>query len=841
MRVHIKFLAHGRGAAVHASAYLLDQLDHLGNVRAGIEVLRGDATTFNAICDSSPHLWKYTSGVIAWSKNDAPTDEQIKEVLDDFEKHAFAGLEQSQYHLFAVLHTDDDGSKHIHVLTPRIDLESGKSLNIAPPGHEKHFDSLRDYFNTKYQWSRPDDLNWTQTTQEPNHVARLNKQARNILSSQELENLPKKQFCGAIDNIIKTLLKTQIVKNRADIVACITQMGGIDSIKQSKEFLTVTLNNGKKHRLKGDFYHEQFEIRSYAAALRTAAESRPSPSELAAALRNAEQLRATYRAKREAYHAQHYAFAASTADDNSPRIASKRDFERDRELVTTIPQNANSELYGANRRTHSTVIEYRYINNQISANEHRIVFNLNANIKKRDQQPVAEHRDRPTEFTKEYSSPSTASNREQSGADRANHNEHDQREIKHSENNVHRRRLDDIFSVDSFNEFLFRISSSHESQNNRSTKRNDRAKRADNSKSNQNPEFIEIDNNANRNRPIFDRAKQLIDATKQLASRAKRSIDSTSEFIKEHLERLQRSRAELKKQNQQLAVRERDTTSLDFGTQNRTLENRRGQFFTRFTEKLSSELGDTVTNTLNSSIESTQFKQHYQQLSENRANTNAQNNQHAARQFEASTLEDLTARSLEHYQRRSRDAEQANRQARTNTRKFNNLNQQLKQLEKAVQTIRLKPQSAANFDLRNDGYYRDYVARHEQLTTRQDAAFRSKNQLQLIDCISEKSDLLNTYMNRASNELHAGDYKRINDIVKNDERMLKYLKCEAILLPQNAHFETQRDKYEACVKTFDNIKNQITAIEEHKSEKRPVQFDFEQEKPKPKNDFDLGF
>ena len=179
--MHIKFLEHGKGSAAKASAYVLDKLDHMGNVRAGVEVLRGDATTFNAICDSSPHLWKYTSGVIAWSKEDAPTDEQIKEVLDDFEQHAFAGLEQSQYHLFAVLHTDQDGSKHIHVLTPRLDIESGKSLNIAPPGHEKHFDSLRDYFNTKYEWSRPDDFLLMRTTQEPNHIAKLNAQAKNIL------------------------------------------------------------------------------------------------------------------------------------------------------------------------------------------------------------------------------------------------------------------------------------------------------------------------------------------------------------------------------------------------------------------------------------------------------------------------------------------------------------------------------------------------------------------------------------------------------------------------------------------------------------------------------------
>ena len=325
--MHIKFLEHGKGSAAKASAYVLDKLDHMGNVRAGVEVLRGDATTFNAICDSSPHLWKYTSGVIAWAKDDAPTDEQIKEVLNDFEQHAFAGLDPSQYHLFAVLHTDDDGSKHIHVLTPRLDIESGKSLNIAPPGHEKHFDSLRDYFNTKYEWSRPDDFLLMRTTQEPNHIAKLNAQAKNILSSQELENLPKKQFCQAMDNYVQTLLKTQTAENRADIVACLKQLDGIDSIKPSKDFLTVTLSSGKKHRLKGDFYNEKFEIGSYSEHLRAAAENRATANELAAALTDADQLRATYRAKREAYHQQHHAFTQRTADDNSPRAASTLDFD----------------------------------------------------------------------------------------------------------------------------------------------------------------------------------------------------------------------------------------------------------------------------------------------------------------------------------------------------------------------------------------------------------------------------------------------------------------------------------------------------------------------------------
>ena len=130
-----------------------------------------------------------------------------------------------------------------------------------------------------------------------------------------------------MDNYVQTLLKTQTAENRADIVACLKQLDGIDSIKPSKDFLTVTLSSGKKHRLKGDFYNEKFEIGSYSEHLRAAAENRATANELAAALTDADQLRATYRAKREAYHQQHHAFTQRTADDNSPRAASTLDFD----------------------------------------------------------------------------------------------------------------------------------------------------------------------------------------------------------------------------------------------------------------------------------------------------------------------------------------------------------------------------------------------------------------------------------------------------------------------------------------------------------------------------------
>ena len=839
MKVHIKFLDHGKGSAAHASAYVLDKFDHLGNIRAGVDVLRGDATTFNAICDSSPHLWKYTSGVIAWSKEDSPTDEQIKEVLDEFEKHAFSGLEQSQYHLFAVLHTDDDGSKHIHVLAPRLDIQSGKSLNIAPPGHEKHFDSLRDYFNTKYQWSRPDDLLNSQTTQEPNHIAKLNAQAKKILNEQDLTNLKKSQFCKAIDNYVKTLLKTQTVKNRAEIVSCIEQLEGVASVR-AKQTVTVTLNNGKKHRLPGDFYHEQFEINAYSEHLRAAAESRPTTAELATALRNAENVRDDYRAKRKTYHQQHYTFKRSTADNIGHKIASQSDFDRNRESITPSHKIANSELYRANRRTSNAVSEYRPIGNFKSEIEHRFVFNLNSRSTDSDQQAVAEPQNRRKAPTEQYSTPSTASDSEPKRASREPVAESFDGKIEQPESISRTAGDSDIYSVDAFNQFLFRLSSSNQPKNNRSTRANDSTEFTGDYQSDQLLETNTELDHADRNRPIFDRAKQLIDATKQLISRAKQGFESTSRFIKDHLDRLQRSRAGITGQNQHFAVGETGTTSLDLGTQRRVIQNRAGQFFAGFTAKLSKQLNEPITNAINTSLKPSELKQYCEQYGEHRTQTYSTENYSSTDRSRASSLEALATQSINQYRRRLEDSGQATTAVRNNAWQLNIIDQRFEQLTELVKNIRIKPQLASEFRLRYDNYYPDDIIRYERLSKKQDELFRSKNQLGVIDCIAEKADNLKQYTSRAWRDLSHYDYEKVEKIIKNDEIMLKHLKCEVILEPQNDRFQSKRQVYKKCLETFEDIKNLITEIKSPGPEKYISQPTPEPEnKPKQSNDFEL--
>lgn len=848
MKVHIKFLDHGKGSAAHASAYLLDRFDHRGNVRAGVQVLRGDTTTFNAICHASPHLWKYTSGVIAWSKDDDPTNAQIMEVLKDFEEHAFAGLEQSQYHLFAVLHTDDDGSKHIHVLAPRLDIQSGKSLNIAPPGHEKHFDALRDYFNTKYQWSRPDDLLLMQTTQELNYVAKLNAQAEKLYAREDFIALTKKQFCKTIDNHVKTLLKTQTIQNRVDIVKCISQLKAVKSVEQSKEYLAVELINGKTHRLRGDFYHEQFEIGLYSERLRAAAESRKAPNELAAALSDADQFRETYRAKRAAYNRKHYAFAQRTGDDNSIGNASQLIFERDRESITPSHTNTDRGLHSTNQSTPVSTCQYRYCGSFKSEIEHGFIFNINSRITDQNKHPIAEDLNRPTQLTKEYSSPDTASDRQPKQADREQYSKVDYGKTGYAKSDIHVGWGDRDWTIESFNRFIYGLSDSYERQDHQSTTTNDSTKLTSDYSSNQLFEHTTEVNHANRNRSIFDRTNQLIATTKQLISRTKRSLEPTGQFIKKYVDQLQGSRAEFKEQNQHIELRERSTTRISYSDESRTFTSRTRRVFGAITERISSKLETSITNAINESIQSVGFKNNSPRLSEDRIEAHTAEHKRTADGPQSGTLENLAISATKRLLRRFGDAKRADQYAWGNCRKIDELNQKLEQLEPIVAQMRCKPKPATAWQLRFDGFYPGYVRAYQELSAQQQQAYQDNKALWLIEITEQKIEKLLAYMTEARRNIDSSDYARIGEIIKNDERMLKYLKCELILSHKNNHLEDERASYLSCLKNFDEIKERIKAVTSsthQSSDDAPsgvTQHSYELEpKPKQENDSNADF
>lgn len=256
--MYFKFLQHGKGDPAKAAAYVVDKVDHLNRPRAGVSVLRGDPQTFATIAGSIQNEWLYTSGVIAWSKTDDPSDEEISAVLDEFEKHAFAGLQPDQYHFTAVLHEEDDGSKHVHFLVPRIELDTGKALNIAPPGHEYYFDPLRDYFNYKHGWSRPDDPALQHDVQLPDHLHLINAAALSAgIEAAETKNDVRE----LITDYLKQRIEYGFIRNRQDILEALSEVGEFN--RTSDNYITVILPKHGKTRLRGAIYESDFTLESY--------------------------------------------------------------------------------------------------------------------------------------------------------------------------------------------------------------------------------------------------------------------------------------------------------------------------------------------------------------------------------------------------------------------------------------------------------------------------------------------------------------------------------------------------------------------------------------------------
>lgn len=198
--------------------------------------------------------------------------------------------------------------------------------------------------------------------------------------------------------------------------------------------------------------------------------------------------------------------------------------------------------------------------------------------------------------------------------------------------------------------------------------------------------------------------------------------------------------------------------------------------------------------------------------------------------------------------RRLGDAKQADQYAWGNCRRLNDLNQKLEQLEYLVAKIRIKPKPVTDWQLRFDGYYPGYVRSHQELSAQQQQAYEDNKALWLIEITEQKTEKLLAYMAEARRNIDSSDYVRIEEIIKNDERMLNYLKCDSILSHKNDHLEAHRASYLSCLKNFDEIKERIKAVTSstHKSsddtQSRVVHHSYKPElKPKQENNLNVDF
>ncbi|MEO1143250.1 MAG: relaxase/mobilization nuclease domain-containing protein, partial [Pseudomonadota bacterium] len=189
------------------------------------------------LIDTCRHQWAYRAGVLSFTVEDAPTPDQQNHAMDEFEKMAFAGLDPEQSSILWVRHTHEDRVE-LHFVTPRMELVSGKSLNIAPPGYQKSYDALRDVLNKQHGWADPD----------------APERARDAKYS--LEGVQRAQSREQIHEWVFNRIEAGKITDRASMITALSDVG-FDIPRAGKNYITVSdPESAERWRLKGEVFHE---------------------------------------------------------------------------------------------------------------------------------------------------------------------------------------------------------------------------------------------------------------------------------------------------------------------------------------------------------------------------------------------------------------------------------------------------------------------------------------------------------------------------------------------------------------------------------------------------------
>lgn len=295
----VGFSKHGTGGGRGPTQYMTDE-KRAGRENAPPVVLRGDAEQTRQLIDSLEFKHKYTSGVLSFAAGEEITPEMEQAIMDRFESVAFAGLEPDQYDILWVRHTHA-GHHELHFVTPRVELSSGKSLNIKPPGERarEHFDDFRSEINARYGLADPTDPDRARNVSTPDHELKIASEA--LRSGQK----PPDNMRELIDGVLSQRAVQGLIRSREDVLEHVKDLG-LDVTRAGKDYITVSEpQSGQRWRLKGELYARDYEpSRSIekSDAARERDYSRPDPE---AAQRYAKRVE-RHTAARAEYHQSRY-------------------------------------------------------------------------------------------------------------------------------------------------------------------------------------------------------------------------------------------------------------------------------------------------------------------------------------------------------------------------------------------------------------------------------------------------------------------------------------------------------------------------------------------------------
>ncbi len=252
----VKFFARGVGKGSGPVEYItrLDNPNTGTRREPAPEVIRGNPEITKQLIDGLDFKYKYNSGVLSFAIEDAPTEKEQQALIDSFEAYAFAGINTDAYNTLWVRHTHTGNDRvELHFVTPKVELDTGKSLNIAPPGWHGYFKPWQSLWNIKQDWARPDDPA-RKRIYSRGYIALIDAESQR--AGQEAAPDPKKQ----LTEYITKRIEAGLVTNRDHIINSFAELG-LEIPRQGKNYITVkNPEDNQRYRLKGGIYEASWRL-----------------------------------------------------------------------------------------------------------------------------------------------------------------------------------------------------------------------------------------------------------------------------------------------------------------------------------------------------------------------------------------------------------------------------------------------------------------------------------------------------------------------------------------------------------------------------------------------------
>ncbi len=156
----VKFFPTGKGSARSAFSYLLNE----ERVKAGTaKLISGSPESITFLTEQRMKSSNYrggalyTSGVLSFSPDEKPTENQLFNIMANFENAIFPSLDQSRFNRAWILHQDKDRIE-LHFVIQNLDLETGKTYT---PYVEKRdlarVNAFKNQINKTYKLADPNE------------------------------------------------------------------------------------------------------------------------------------------------------------------------------------------------------------------------------------------------------------------------------------------------------------------------------------------------------------------------------------------------------------------------------------------------------------------------------------------------------------------------------------------------------------------------------------------------------------------------------------------------------------------------------------------------------------